>query len=210
MGNARYYAVPTVVRDAPWLCLVAVLPPHAGGASACGHLAKMLRGEIAPGTVADGQFAFLVPDGTRDVRVTLADGRRVAPPVRANAAIGTATSQIAITSWTGALGARHIVADEFSATRLPSGCPRLDPLPADASRAAGRAARLAVDQIYNGVIEADVTAVTRGGGTCDPGRTLTVALHLTPRTNRSSASLSQGRLLVGVVDGHLKVYDVMH
>ncbi len=108
------------------------------------------------------------------------------------------------------LGERRIIPDrEARAYSAPQGCPALGALPADAEASARRAALLAVDRIYP-VVEADVTAVTRGGGTCHPASTLTVSLHLTPYDNRKSDSLSQGRVLVGMVDGHMQVFDVMH
>ena len=117
---------------------------------------------------------------------------------------------IIITSWTDAAGVRRIIPDHDPRAYLPPrGCPALGPLPANAEASARRTALLAVDRIYP-VIEADVTAVTRGGGTCHPARTLTVSLHLTPLTHRNSDSLSQGRVLVGMVDGHMQVFEVMH
>jgi hypothetical protein len=43
-------------------------------------------------------------------------------------------------------------------------------------------------------------------------RSLQVSLHLVPRdpAARGSASLSQGRLLLGVIDGRMAVWSVQH
>jgi hypothetical protein len=209
-GKVAFYAVPTVVRGSDWLCLIAV-DPGRGNEAACGQLAKMLSEEIAPGVVFKGWFGFLFRDGTRDVRLTFADGRRLPAPIHSNLASGIGDGPIEITSWTGPSGRRHIVSTVNAALfQRPASCPRaLDPLPPDAEAAARRAALLAVDHTYAEVVEADVTAVKRGGGPCGRAisdRTIEVGVHL---TQRGSASLSQGRLLVGMVDGDMQVYCVV-
>ena len=86
-----------------------------------------------------------------------------------------------------------------------------------AYNAAARAALIAVDRTYLGAASATVTRVggPPNGTPCTAAvsqRTLQVDLELVPSdpNARKSASMTQGRLLVGMVRGHLEVYYVMH
>ncbi len=98
----------------------------------------------------------------------------------------------------------------------PERCPALEPLPPDADAAARRAGLLAVDRIYPWIQEASVTGVSPvGPGLCTrdaTDRSLLVELHLTPfdASQRNSASLTQGRLLVGMLHGRMTVWMVQH
>ncbi|HWK29902.1 MAG TPA: hypothetical protein VNS09_25260 [Solirubrobacter sp.] len=213
-GDTRLFAVPADLRGTPNLCVVEVTPRHS--AAACNRLPEAAGEAQPPGLSGSGGYAFLFPDGTHDVRITLADGTRLAPTVHDGAVLETAgASDFAIASWTGASGTRHISANEFARyERPPEACPALEPLPADAQAQAERVALLDVDRFYPGVEAARVTGVRVPDGTpCGSGeRSLEVSLALTPSDPkaRSSASLSQGRLLLGVVGGELRVYQLLH
>jgi hypothetical protein len=216
-GHARVFAYPaTTPKGERRLCLTLVL----GGtwSNGCTRLASAVR-ETAPlGVSATGTWAQIFPDGTRDVVVTLADGIRVPAKLQDNAILVTRPQDVEKASWTAGSGTRHIIEIGFPAARpvLPETCPAaLAPLPKDATADAERVALIAVDRLYPGVAEASVTGTAHPLGTPCPGlasRTLEVRLKLVPRgrKQRKSASLTQGRLLVGKVDGHLQVYYLLH
>jgi hypothetical protein len=165
-----------------------------------------------------GALLMALPAGARDVRVTRSSGLIMVMEPRDGIAEVRLARPVAAASWTDAAGVRHVqrmLAAEPHRPRDP-GCPRFDALPADADAQARRAALLVVDSVYPQAAEASVTSVAPAGpGLCTRAvtdRTLVVSLHLVLRgaaANRS-ASLTQGRLLVGVLHGHMTVWMVQH
>ncbi len=165
-----------------------------------------------------GFEAMFMPDGTREVILTDADGRSRPLALHDNAALVATRPFAAAVGWTGASGRRHILRRKLTKPLgpTPQGCPQLQPLPANAVAVARDAALLAVDRLYPAIGEAWVTSAARAAGTpCSAAitrRTIVVNLHLltVDPARRSSASLSQGRLLLGVVGGRMVVYALLH
>jgi len=191
----------------------------------CDPLADAVRGDRPEGVWEPprrgrpGTLLLVLGDGARDIRVTLTDGTVISPELHDNAVLLGLPRMATSTSWTTAAGARHVYRyqdPDPNESRDAQGCPALDPLPADADAQARTAALEAVDRLYPGVQEATVTAVEPAGpGLCTRAvtdRSLQVSLHLVPRdpAERGSASLSQGRLLLGVIDGRMAVWSVQH
>ena len=93
----------------------------------------------------------------------------------------------------------------------------LDPLPPDARAKGDRAALIAVDRCTRAsdvatVVYASPREPGRRARRAITARTIEVTLRLVPRDpkQRKSASLSQGRLLVGMQDGALRVFYLLH
>ena len=213
-GDLRVFAVPSVLRGERFLCLV-----RSDSSAICGTVASAVRA----GTPIGGQSAegleFLLRDGSRDVRVTLAGGTRLAPALQGNGLLLRTKSLFSVLSWTSASGERHVVRNGLvpEPATPPRSCPaRLDPLPEAENAPAERAALVAVDRLYPHAVSAAVNGSARPLGTpCADAvseRTVEVRLRLTPRdpAARRSASLSQGRVLVGNLDGRMTVFYVLH
>jgi hypothetical protein len=167
-----------------------------------------------PGGAAWGTVWRILPDDATDATVTLMDGRQLEPPVRHNAVLVAVPDDPAAVGWTRG---RTRYVRQYATFYAPTleRCPRrLDRLPAGWRATAMRAALRAVDDLYNGVSRATVTSVVRPAGTpCDAAvtaRSVAVSLHLVRADNRASASLSQGRLLLGVIGERMTVYELMH
>ena len=161
---------------------------------------------------------LILADGLHDVRVTLSDGRVSAPRLHDNAVIAE-FPDVANASWTSPDGARHIQIFQLLAPgTLPpvEGCPSLGPLPADAEAQARAVALRSVATLYQGVIEASAVSAGRPPGTpcraSAAARSIAVGLSLVQAdpAARKSASLSQGRLLLGMVNGRMAVWSVQH
>jgi hypothetical protein len=217
-GRVRVYAVPAVRGGKPELCLVqAGLPATT---ASCAPLSGRAIGEdFASGLGTGDLFALLLPDGTRDVVLTRLDGTTTRPLLRDNGVVVRDAAKIGMASWTGASGTRYTKRNEFApqATAPPRTCPsKLDPLPADAVDRAANVAMIAAGGLYPYADEAKVAGTARPAGTpCSQAitaRSIEVTLHLTPRsaTARTSASLSQGRLLLGMLGGQMTVYYFLH
>jgi hypothetical protein len=162
-----------------------------------------------------GMVWRILPDDAIDARITSLGGDQVAPPVRDNALLVAKPRLYASIGWTRGR-TRYVRQEATLYGPRPGSCPRLDALPADWRAGAARIALRSVDQAYNGLVRATVTSIARATGTpCpggDPARSVLVSLHLVTasRAARSSASLSEGRLLLGMVRGRMTVYQLMH
>jgi hypothetical protein len=159
-----------------------------------------------------------LPADASDAQVTLANGVLVTPGLHDGVALVRFPRTAIAAGWTDAAGTRHITTLVQHQARRPDpqGCPRLDPLPPDAVARARRAALMAADYLYAGLEAASVTGVSRlGPVVCTHAvtdRTLNVGLRLVPTSARArhSSSLTQGRLLVGMVHGRMTVWMVQH
>jgi hypothetical protein len=209
-GSIRFYAGPT--RDGRELCTITASGAGYGGG--CGPISA-LRDDVAQGGWMGTVYALLFQDGVRDVRLLRQDGRREAPRVPENGLLARSPIGYTGVSWTSSSDRRYVnrIKPPEHSPRPPSTCPAsLDPLPPKAADRARDVALLAVDELYPGVRESTVTDVQREPGTpCGreiTARTLEVSLHLVPTDPklRKSASLSQGRLLVGMQNGALRVF----
>jgi hypothetical protein len=184
-------------------------------ASGVTGLASPIRRSNAPDSVV-----FVLPDGARDPHATLSDGVVLSPAVHDNVALVVPREpEVVGASWTTPAGIRAIARWrdlDAKGWTPPEGCPKLGTLPAGAGKRAARAALLAVDRIYPSIQQAAVTRVSPvGPGLCTrdvTDRSLMVELNLTPFdvSQRSSASLTQGRLLAGMVDGRMTVWMIQH
>jgi hypothetical protein len=160
---------------------------------------------------------FVLPDGSGDPQV-LTRGSVVEPEVHDNVALAGQPESIVSASYTDTSGVRRISRwrDLHANGWTPQGCPALDPLPADAEAQARRATLLAVSRVYPWIQEASVTGVSPAGpGLCTrevTDRSLAVSLRILPfdASQRKSASLTQGRLLVGMQGGRMSVWRVQH
>ena len=200
----------------------AVLRGKGGPASACGGSGGFGSGFalLIPGHERPDSVLFVLPDGARDPQVTLGSGIVLSPTIHDNVALLVPREPAVVgASFTAPSGVREIARWhdlDAKAWTPPARCPALEPLPTGAEALARRAALLAADRIYPGIQEARVTTVTRlGPGLCTRGvsdRSLVVELHLTPfdASQRQSSSLTQGRLLVGMVHGRMTVWMVQH
>jgi len=213
-GDVRIYAVPTVLRGKASLCLMRI-----DGSARCSAVADAVREGTPIGGMSAKYFEILLRDGTRDIRATLADGKRLAPAMQGGALLVRTTSRLAVLSWTGASGERHVLRTAFApkTTTPPTSCPAaLDPLPRAENAQAERAALLIVDRLYPHAASAAVTGSARPLGTPCPDavteRSMEVRLSLVPhdRAARRSARLSQGRVLVGNIDGRMTVFYLLH
>lgn len=213
IGPIRMFAVPANGQ----LCLIAYRHRRASTVS-CLPDERATAETSLPVVRNRDWYAVLVPDTTRDVRFVGRDGSQGAGSIRDNALLALAPDGIGGLSWTGASGTRYIRRSTAPPqVTIPVACPRrLDPLPADAAARASRAALIAVDRLYPQAMRAEVTGATVAPGTpCSRAisqRSVEVELALVPRDpgQRSSASLSQGRLLVGMRDGSMRVYYLLH
>jgi hypothetical protein len=201
------------------LCLVRAGPGPLGNGE-CGELTKLARdgatGWAPPRNGRPGMLLMLLPQGARDVRLTATDGTAIAAAPENGIVFVTLTRTVTSSGWTDAAGVRHIEQLEHVDPRLPSGCRQLDPLPAGADAKARQVALMMAGFFYPGIERASVTRV----GPVRPGfctravtdRSLLVSLRLVPRSAaaRRSASLTQGRLLVGMVHGRMAVWSVQH
>jgi hypothetical protein len=159
---------------------------------------------------------FVLPDGAADPQILA--GSVLEPEPRENVAYVVPPEPAAGASYTDASGVRHLArwGDLHAKGWTPEGCPALAPLPADAEAQAKRAALLAVGRVYPWIQEASVTGVSPAApGLCTRAvtdRALEVDLRILPfdASQRASASLTQGRLLVGMVDGRMTVWRVQH
>jgi len=209
--GVRVYAVPGErVLGYPRVCLHLDLPR--GGSGTCAFLRTVQTDGIALNDL--GVFAALLPDDTHDVILVDRGGSRRSVTVRDNALVA---DDVRGASWTGPNGVRHVRwhLAEPPRAKLPARCPpALDPLPADAVERARRAALLAVDRLYPHASAATVSGATPSRATpCGPAvtrRSIELSLQLVPRGETRSASLAQGRLLLGMLDGRMTVYYVMH
>jgi hypothetical protein len=202
--------------------LCAILRGNGGPGAVCGGLASIAQSGIVsplPRHDAPDSVLFVLPEGATDPQVTLSGGVVLAPEIHDNAALVVPREPVFGASWTSPSGVREIARYrdlDAKGWTPPEGCPKLDPLPADAEGQARRAALLAVDRIYPSIQQAAVTRVSPlGRGLCTPevsDRSLVVELNLTPfdASQRSSASLTQGRLLAGMVNGRMTVWMVQH
>jgi hypothetical protein len=178
----------------------------------------MADGFVTQIPARNGRIAlFVLPDGSGDPQV-LIRGSSLEPEVRDNVALAAPPESIVSASYTDAAGVRRISRwrDLHAKGWTPQGCPALDPLPADAQAQAQRAALLAVSRVYPWIQEASVAGVTPvGPGLCTPevtDRSLAVSLRILPfdESQRKSASLTQGLLLVGMERGRMTVWRVQH
>lgn len=226
-------------EDGTRVWLAAVAHPKVEGFGGRRELCGVVRGDGGPGSVCSelgGRFEsglasqirrhnapdsvlFLLPDGAGDPHVTLSNGRVLSPGVRDNAALVVPDAPAVGASFTTPSGVREISRWRDLDTRgwtPPEGCPTLESLPTGAEELARRAALLAADRVYPWIQEASVTGVSPvGPGLCTrevTDRSLLVELHLTPfdASQRNSASLTQGRLLVGMEHGRMTVWMVQH
>jgi hypothetical protein len=226
-------------QDGTRVWLATVAHPKVEGFGGRRDLCAVVRGKGGPGSDCIGlagaapsfvgtirrhhapdSVVFMLPDGARDPHVTLSNGLIVSPEIHDNAALVVPDEPPVGASFTAPSGVRQISRwrdlDAKGRTPQDAGCPRFDRLPADAEAQARRAALLTVDSIYPWIQEASVTGVSPvGPGLCTRAvtdRALMVELHLTPFavSQRKSASLTQGRLLVGMLHGRMVVWMVQH
>jgi hypothetical protein len=199
--------------------LCAVVRGKAGTASTCNGSPGSSPGTLTllPRRNAPDSVLFVLPDGARDPQVTLSSDFVLAPKVQGNVALAVPHEPPVGASYTTAAGVRQIARwhDLHARGWSPAkGCPKLEPLPPGAEDLARRAALLAVDRIYPWIQEASVTGVSPvGPGLCTRAvtdRSLMVELHLTPFKATRSASLTQGRLLVGMRRGEMTVWMINH
>ena len=176
-------------------------------------------GETSPLAISlDGWQAMFMPDGTRDVRITDTKGKVREVALHDNAALLARGAVHRARRLDRGFGKTPHPApgDHQAARATPQGCPALQPLPADAIAQARHVALLAVDQLYPAIREATIGSAARATGTpCSAAITrqsIAVSLRLItvdPKYRRS-ASLSQGRLLLGMVGGRMTVYALQH
>jgi hypothetical protein len=231
----RVWLVPATQGGSARLCALT----QRGGADlrgVCAPVAAAIRADNPIRELVRPRLLLLVlPDGTRDVLVTLTDGRVFAPlPIdvrdaagdqlpspapRDNTVLASLPGNPANESWTSATGVRRVdIQALVPPARLPrvEGCPSLGPLPADAAAQARAVALRSVATLYQGVVEARVVSVARPAGTpcraSAAARSLAVGLSLVQAdpAARNSASLAQGRLLLGMVNGRMAVWNVQH
>lgn len=214
-GPRRFFAAPSTIQGVPSLCLVAVRRKVAVAAG-CGPVSSVVKEDTPLSiTVGDVTGVFL-PDGSSDLRFIYDEA---VGSVSAHSGLSMALSpgaQLAGTSWTGASGTRYIrYSRPVSPPPRPADvCPkRLESLPGDAVARARRAALIAVDQRYPEATEATVTQANvvridpKTGDIMDRPctgsvgeRSIEVSLRFVPR------SLPDGRLLLGMQDGFMRVY----
>jgi hypothetical protein len=217
-GSRVWLAAVTKANGRRELC--AVLRGKVGSASTCNPLPGLTPGSVSPVPRRNGfdSVLFVLPDGAGDPRVTLSSGVVASPEVRGNVALVVPPDAMPVgASYTSSSGVREIARWRdlhAQGWTPPEGCPKLEPLPTGAETLARRAALLAIDRIYPSIRKASVTGVSHvGPGLCTrevTDRSLMVELHLTPVAATNSASLTQGRLLVGMEHGEMTVWMVQH
>jgi hypothetical protein len=210
-GGQRAFAVPAG-RD---LCVVTSVSPN-GVNSACTPVTSIAEGERVLASrsrrVGDGRalVVVVVPDGVAEVRIELRDGTIADRRVSENAVFASLPSQAVSVSWTDPAGHAH-------AQRLGAGqrCPLFDPLPADAFGAASALALSAFPPAGHARV-ASVKRLERGDrggdlyakcGATTASRAVLVDLHVDAGR---SASLSQVSLLIGRIEGRMRVWERLH
>jgi hypothetical protein len=200
VGDLRFFLVPTTRGGVCPLVFV-------GDRMTSGTCLSLKEAVGAPvgGTDRSDAVAWAFAEGLADVQVSLVDGTVLHPPIRDNAVVLRPGAPAVSLSWADRAGDRHGMLVEQRV------CPRLDPLPADARERASVVAAAAARDLY-GAADAQVTnvrAAPRNAGGC--GRqTATRALVVDLSFDGVGASQSQGRLLVGRVDGAVTVFQQMH
>jgi hypothetical protein len=214
-GGVSAWLVSGVARGRQELCTV--VASGSGWTSGCGNLDVVAREGKGTGSWQGTLVLLVLPAGSSDVTLWQVDGDVSEPALHNGAALVQLSAQPANVAWTGPSGTRYVRRYAGGPAAQPHmRCPPLRPLPRDASEQARRAALAAVQFIYPDVAAASVTGVSPlGPGLCSASvssRTLVVSLRLVPRdpVERQSASLTQGRLLVGMSGPRMIVWSVQH
>jgi hypothetical protein len=217
-GPRRFFAASFATREGTTLCLLALRRGRIE-TKTCGTPTEAI-GEPTPLRISAGDVTgVFLPDTSTDLRFILSNGVGSVSPSN-NLSLVQLMAPLAGLSWTGGSGMRYI--EDFGGTRAPAApppdtCPKsLEPLPPDALTKARRAALIAVDRFYPSAMLATVVSANPATGTpCSSpitGRSIDVGLRLVPRDpkQRKSDSLSQGRLLLGMQDGYMRVFYLLH
>jgi hypothetical protein len=208
-GPRRFFAAQVATREGQAVCLVAVRRGRMESAT-CGTATEAID-ESTPLRIGVGRITgVFLPDSSTDLRFIYPNGVGSVSARNNLSLVMSPSEPLSGTSWTGGSGTRYIqdlgVAREFSAPP-PETCPkRLGPLPADAVARARRAALIAIDRLYPQALRGTVSEAARATGTpCSAAitdRSIEVTLHL----ERKSANVAQGRLLLGMQDGYMRVF----
>ena len=188
-----------------------------GPESVCGGgIASGLAGPIRRRNAPDS-IVFVLPDGAGDPHVTLAGGDVLSPTVHGNAALVVPREPVVGASWTTPAGIREIARyrdlDARGWTPPRALLPALEPLPPGADTTPRRAARRCSPSTADLPVDPGGERDRRVDGRSRPLHArrhrpvALVELHLTPfdASQRNSASLTQGRLLVGMLHGRMTV-----
>lgn len=207
-GPKRYFAVSYATKDGESVCILQVRHKRFDSAT-CAPAVEAIDEATPLYTGVAGDIGVFLPDSSRDLRFLLANGTGGVSSSN-NLSLVKVFTPLAGMSWTGGSGTRHI--KDFGTKRglgtPPTTCPKrqLEPLPPDALARARRKALIAVDLFYAQAATATVATAARAETTpCSAAvteRSIEVTLRLVPRDGGAPA---EGRLLLGMQDGYMRV-----
>jgi hypothetical protein len=215
-GERRGYVVAATIDGRPNTCLYVFRGEQEEGAS-CGDVTPRGPGSVMYSVSAPPlAVAAVAADGVDELELRFPDGSRERHRFADNGLYVPLDEAPVAASWIDPDGRTQ--QNEFPVIEAdPPGastCAALDPLPPDAEARAREAALAAAPRLYPGTRDPrveDVRSAPADAGGCGEqtrDRALVVALRLDPGIE--SASLSQGRLLVGQVGGRMVVVQQLH
>jgi hypothetical protein len=219
-GDRRLYVIAATIQERPGACLV-VFSGELQENGACSPIGP--RGDMSllylplydPSAPA-GVIAAIAADGVEEMELRFSDGSSERRRFDGNVVYARLDRWPSGLAWTDPGGRTHTatLTPEEAPWNASRSCPTLDPLPEDAEARAREAALAEAPRLYRGMTEAtveDVRPAAANAAGCGPNtadRALEVWLRLAPAGR--SASLSQGRVLVGAVGGRMMVWHVLH
>jgi hypothetical protein len=215
-GGRRGYVVAATIDGRPNTCLYVFHGEQEEGAS-CGDVTPRGPGSVMYSVSAPPlAVAAVAADGVDELELRFPDGSLQRHRFADNGLYVQLEAAPVTVSWIDPDG--RMQQSEFPAIlgepRGASACAALDPLPPDAEARAREAALAAAPSLYPGTRDPrveDVRAAPADAGGCGEqtrDRALVVWLRLD--AGIESASLSQGRLLVGQVGGQMLVIQQLH
>ncbi|WP_028062661.1 hypothetical protein [Solirubrobacter soli] len=208
-GPRLYFAAPVSTRDGESVCIVAIRRGRVESAG-CTTAASAID-EATPLRFGFGDVtSVFLPDSSTDLRFITANSIGSVSERNNLSSVLLPQQPLSALAWTGGSGTRYI--EDLGRPKLsmppPATCPeRLDPLPADALAKARRRALIAIDSVYPRVMRGTVSAAARATDTPCPTAITERAIEVTLRlVARDGASVSEGRLLLGMQDGYMRVF----
>jgi hypothetical protein len=219
-GERRVYVIAATIQDRSGACLIAFSGEFQEN-GACSAISprgqsSLLYAPLYDPSAPAGVIAAVAADGVDEIELRFADGSSERRRFDGNVVYARLDRWPSGVAWTDPAGRTHtaVLTPEEAPWNQPRSCPALDPLPEDAEPRAREVALAAAPRLYRGMRDVsvvDVRPAAANAAGCGPhtaDRALEVWLRLGPAGQ--SASLSQGRVLVGAVGGRMVVWHVLH
>jgi hypothetical protein len=207
------YLIPSLPPSGPPELCTYLTRGGGSGSGTCTRLRGGLgdRRLLASWGTNESRAVAIFRDGIEQAAVTLRDHSLARGRVRDNTLPLWFATPVESVSWTDTSGHRRTA----TLTGVPRACPQFEPLGPDGlDRARRLALRMFADPTPRVTHLASLARGDRGGdlyGKCGApvaSRAVLVDLHVTPPVR--SASLSQVSLLIGRLDGQMRVWERLH